>query len=96
MVFGRELTKWHEEFFRGSISECLEHFKEQNPRGEFVLIIEEGSESPPEEEKIDPLEQVKQLIETGMDKKTALVKVAKENKISKRELYNRLIAEEGV
>ncbi len=96
MVFGRELTKLHEEFFRGSISECLEHFKEQNPRGEFVLIIEEGSESPPEEEKIDPLEQVKQLIETGMDKKTALVKVAKENKISKRELYNRLIAEEGV
>jgi 16S rRNA (cytidine1402-2'-O)-methyltransferase len=35
----RELTKLHEEIFRGLISEALAHFNEQNPRGEFTIVI---------------------------------------------------------
>jgi 16S rRNA (cytidine1402-2'-O)-methyltransferase len=36
----RELTKLHEEIFRGSATEALEHFTQ--PRGEFVIVIEPG------------------------------------------------------
>jgi len=35
----RELTKIHEETLRGELSELLEHFQKNTPKGEFVLIL---------------------------------------------------------
>ncbi|MEK7162575.1 MAG: 16S rRNA (cytidine(1402)-2'-O)-methyltransferase [Patescibacteria group bacterium] len=37
---GRELTKLHEEVFRGKLSEALAHFEGEKERGEFVVIID--------------------------------------------------------
>ena len=95
LAAARELTKLHEEFFRGSVSECLAWLEEQPPRGEFCLVIARGEaqEKLPQEET-DPLNEVKALIAGGTDKKSALAQVAKARKIPKRELYNRLLAEE--
>ena len=91
----RELTKLHEEFYRGSISGCLKWLNEQAPRGEFCLVIGQGEAAAPEEEaEIDPLDAVRQLIDEGIDKKTALAQIAKRYKIPNRELYNQLIIEE--
>ncbi len=98
MAAGRELTKLHEEFFRGTISECLMWLAKQPPRGEFSLVIAKAENIATEEnkEETDPLTKVIDLIKGGTPKKEALQIVAKENKIPKRELYNRLIlAEEG-
>jgi 16S rRNA (cytidine1402-2'-O)-methyltransferase len=39
IVVGREITKLHEEFFRGSISSALSHFTSTPPRGEFTLVV---------------------------------------------------------
>lgn len=39
MAFGRELTKLHEEFWRGTVSQAIAYLKENSPRGEFVLVI---------------------------------------------------------
>lgn len=39
IVLARELTKMHETFHRGSISELNAEFKKQAPRGEFVLLV---------------------------------------------------------
>ncbi|MBT3738314.1 MAG: 16S rRNA (cytidine(1402)-2'-O)-methyltransferase [Candidatus Marinimicrobia bacterium] len=38
-VIGRELTKVHEEYQRGKVSELINYFKENKPRGEFVIMI---------------------------------------------------------
>ena len=38
-VIGRELTKVHEEYQRGKVSELINYFKENKPRGEFVVTI---------------------------------------------------------
>ena len=35
----RELTKLHEEIFRGTISQSLAHFSQQAPRGEITLVV---------------------------------------------------------
>ncbi len=42
----RELTKLHEEFVRGQVSDVIAHFAAHPPRGEFVLVIE-GYSAPP-------------------------------------------------
>jgi len=39
VVIGRELTKKFEEIYRGSISQAIIYFKENEPRGEFVVAI---------------------------------------------------------
>lgn len=92
LALGRELTKLHEEFWRGTVSGAVAYLQEHPPRGEFVLVIGRGKERLPDEERIaDPLEAVRQLIVSGVDKKEALTRVGKQAKIPKRELYNRLI-----
>ena len=95
MAFGRELTKLHEEFWRGMVSQAIAYLKENMPRGEFVLVIAQAQEVPAEdEEEKDPLEAVKEKIAAGVPKKEALAQIAKQFKIPKRDLYNRLIQEQ--
>ena len=95
MAFGRELTKLHEEFWRGTVSQAITYLKENTPRGEFVLVIAQAQEVPAEdEEEKDPLEAVKEKIAAGIPKKEALAQIGKQFKIPKRDLYNRLIQEQ--
>jgi 16S rRNA (cytidine1402-2'-O)-methyltransferase len=39
MSVAREITKLHEEFFRGYVSQAQEHFQAQVPRGEITLVV---------------------------------------------------------
>ena len=95
MAFGRELTKVHEEFRRGRVSEIISYLKEYPPRGEFVLVIARAEEKPPDDgEEKDPLEAVKEKIAQGVPKKEALSEIAKQFKSPRRDLYNRLIQEQ--
>ncbi len=94
VVLARELTKVHEDFFRGNITEALEHLLEKEPRGEFVIILGAGEKKIEALPAGDPLDKVRMLMAQGVEKKESLVAVAKEYKIPKRELYNKLISEE--
>jgi 16S rRNA (cytidine1402-2'-O)-methyltransferase len=95
LAFGRELTKLHEEFWRGSVSQAISYLKENPPRGEFVLVIAQAEEKPPDDAgDTDPLDMVKEKIAKGVPKKEALSEIAKQFKIPKRDLYNRLIQEQ--
>ncbi|WP_024614333.1 16S rRNA (cytidine(1402)-2'-O)-methyltransferase [Clostridium sp. Ade.TY] len=89
----RELTKLHEEIIRGKISEVIEHFNENNPRGEFVLVMEGLTEAEIEKEKrasfedLSIEEHIIKYIENGMSKKDAIKAVAKDRKVPKNEIY---------
>jgi 16S rRNA (cytidine1402-2'-O)-methyltransferase len=88
VVAARELTKIHEEFVRGSIAEVAAHFKKIAPRGEFVLLV-----SPNTAAKVQPtwpelIAAVDHLVAAGQSKKDAIKQVAKENLVSKNELYD--------
>lgn len=94
LAAARELTKLHEEFYRGTVSGCLEWLEANSPRGEFCLVLGAGDGvSEAQEEELEPLDEVRQLIAEGVDKKSALSQIAKKRKIPKRELYNQLISE---
>lgn len=89
----RELTKLHEEIVRGKISEVIEYFNKNNPRGEFVLVMEGLTEEEIEKEKRASFEELSieehiiKYIEEGMSKKDAIKAVAKDRKVPKNEIY---------
>lgn len=88
----RELTKLHEEIFRGSISAAHTHFTNQPPRGEFTLVIAGQSiiqEHWPEERLLETLQ--KRLAE-GVPPSQAAAQLASESGWSRREVY-RLITQ---
>ena len=85
IAVGRELTKMHEEVFRGRISQAIEHFAA--PRGEFTLVIEGkvGKDKPLLTEDIE--RQLNQMRLSGVTAKEAIAKVSKETGLPKKELY---------
>ena len=91
IVLARELTKVHEEFLRGKISELIEKISE--PRGEFVVVVEGNKISAPTPEE-NPLDFYRKLLEQGLDKKEAMRETAKKFNVSRREIYNTLLKEE--
>ena len=94
LAAARELTKLHEEFYRGTVSGCLRWLEKNSPRGEFCLVLGAGDgKAATEEQQLEPLDEVRRLMAEGVDKKSALAQVAKKRKIPKRELYNQLISE---
>jgi 16S rRNA (cytidine1402-2'-O)-methyltransferase len=81
----RELTKLHEEIFRGTVREAMTHFTE--PRGEFTLVIEgRGTKDKPRlTETIE--KQLHDMYLTGATAREAIAAVAGETGIKRKELY---------
>lgn len=91
----RELTKIHEEVKRTTLSEAVEFYTENKPKGEFVLVIEGADEQSlaPSETLEQALEQVKALVEKGMRGADACKQIAKATGFSKGDLYAKLLEE---
>lgn len=93
----RELTKRYEEAFRTTFSGALEFYKENEPKGECVVVIEGKSfdqvnrEKQQEFEEMTVEEHMELYLSQGMDKKEAMKRVAKDRGISKREVYQVLL-----
>lgn len=89
----RELTKLHEEIFRGSITDSINYFTENRPRGEFVLVISGKSDEDIKIEKesqwidLSIEEHLEKVISEGINKKEAIKLVAKERGLAKKDVY---------
>lgn len=81
----REMTKLHEEVFRGTLAGAGEWFS--NPRGEFTIIIEGAPDSGPPQLTGEIRKQLAALRESGTPARQALLTVSTETGLSRRELY---------
>jgi 16S rRNA (cytidine1402-2'-O)-methyltransferase len=91
IAVARELTKLHEEIYRGSVSQAFEYFTQQGARGEFTLVI---SGSPPAERWPEAQLQVtiEQLLREGASPSQAAGELADLSGWPRREIYQRMIA----
>ncbi len=93
----RELTKIHETVLHTTLSEAAARYETEEPRGEFVLVIEGQSREKLEREeqerweKLTLEEHMKYYTESGMDKKEAMKQVAKDRGVPKNEIYRQLL-----
>jgi 16S rRNA (cytidine1402-2'-O)-methyltransferase len=98
-VIAREVTKLHEEFLRGRLSDLIESTRKKMPRGEFTVLIgpPDGAETQTTDatasENTMPLaRRVEDIIlERGVDRKTALKQAARERGLTRREAYKQLL-----
>ena len=88
ITLARELTKLHEEFWRGTIAEAIDFYQQKQPKGEYTIIVAGNDESEmlelsPEEIK----QELKTLMDNGMSKSEASKYLAKQTNLSRREIY---------
>ncbi|HEY6306589.1 MAG TPA: 16S rRNA (cytidine(1402)-2'-O)-methyltransferase [Candidatus Angelobacter sp.] len=91
VVIARELTKIHEEFIRGTAAEILTQVRGRELKGEITLLIGPGevsAEAASAESLAVRLEQI--IKEQKLDAKAALKVLAKEQGLSKSEVYREL------
>lgn len=100
MTLCKELTKKHETAYRMTIEEAVAYFKQEPPRGEFVLLIEGKSMEQMEREEqkqweaLSIEEHMEHYIQKGIAKKEAMKQVAKDRGIKKRDVYQALLQKE--
>ncbi len=86
LAIARELTKLHEEVFRGTVAEAIAHFQE--PRGEFTVVVEGAGEVQPPSPPSASLEsELRRCRELGLTARQATALVSQKLGIPKRAVY---------
>lgn len=85
----RELTKLHEEVFRGTIHQALAHLEAHPPRGEITLVVEGARSAPADPERAE--EELQRLLEGGASVREAAEAVARTCGLSRRDAYRRAL-----
>jgi len=96
-VVGRELTKLHEQFIRGTLGEIITYFDEHEPRGEMTLVIAGSTD---DNLFCDDLSSIKEQVEVimregGLSRIEAIKQAARSRGISKREAYQLMLDKKG-
>ena len=92
----RELTKRHETAFQSTLGQAAEFYRENEPKGECVLVIEGKSraelilEEQSDWQKLSIEEHMEVYLSQGIEKKEAMKKVAKDRGVTKRDIYQYL------
>ena len=93
----RELTKKYETAYRTTFRDALEHYHEEEPKGECVIVIEGKHLEELRKEQISRWEEMEIqehlafYTDQGMDRKEAMKAVARDRGITKRDVYQQLL-----
>jgi len=83
----RELTKLHEEVWRGTLGEAADHLSAREPIGEFVVVLEGAPvAAPTTDDEVSAL--LRRAVSGGMSKRDAAAHVAAQTGRPKRDVYN--------
>jgi 16S rRNA (cytidine1402-2'-O)-methyltransferase len=88
-AIARELTKVHEEVFRGTLSEAIAHFEAAGVRGEITIVVQGAAhdEQPPAYTEAQVRSLVQQLMDGGLSARDAVAEAARRTGWPRRRVY---------
>lgn len=93
ILLARELTKVHEESVRMTLGEAVAYYNENEPRGEYVLIVD-GAPEAAAKPAVDPNEIARAYVAEGLSPSEAARKAARETNMPRNAIYRALLADE--
>lgn len=96
IVIAKELTKLHETYYTGTVKQLLQKQEIQDPKGEYIIIIEGAEKTKTQiiKEQLNQLplqEHYEYYQNQGLSKKDIIKQIAKDRKLSKNEIYKQFI-----
>ena len=88
VALARELTKLHEETWRGTLAEAAAHVAETEPRGEYVLIVEGALPVVADASDEAVSDALRMALAGGADRRTAIATVTAATGANKRRVYD--------
>ncbi len=92
LTLARELTKLHEEFWRGTLSQAIAHCTSRDPQGEFTLVIAGVHRSQPLLSESALKAELQTLLHQGVSRSQASRQLAQQTSLSRREIYQLALA----
>ncbi len=93
VAVARELTKLHEEVWRGTLHDAIEHFEQTAPRGEIVVVVEPSREEAAAPTDDELAAEALALVSAGMPTREAADRLAARFRVSRRRAYDAVIAQ---
>ena len=87
IALARELTKLHEEFWRGTIEQALAYYTQHEPKGEFTLIVAGAELEMPVLSEEALKEELQKIMDEGVSRSQASRQLAQLTKLPRRQLY---------
>lgn len=88
IVLARELTKLHEEFWRGSLTDALIHVRTVEPRGEYALVLEPAASETSEITDVDIQHEISTRLANGLSKRDAIDEVTTALGVARNRVYS--------
>jgi 16S rRNA (cytidine1402-2'-O)-methyltransferase len=92
IALARELTKLHEEVWRGSLGEAIAHYTNREPQGEFTLVIAGNELAEPLLSESALRAELQQLLNQGLTRSQASRQLAQKTSLSRRQIYQLALA----
>lgn len=87
ITIARELTKMHEEFWRGSIGAAIDAYQQRAPKGEYTIVVAGADVSEAAVSEDDLRQALTRLLADGLSRSQASKQLAQELNLPKREIY---------
>jgi len=87
IVLARELTKLHEQFWRGTIEDAIAYYTDHEPKGEFTLILAGAPAETPVLSEVALKAELSQLINQGLSRSQAARQLSHLTNLPRRHLY---------
>jgi 16S rRNA (cytidine1402-2'-O)-methyltransferase len=92
VVLARELTKLHEQFWRGTVGEAIAYYQTKEPQGEFTLVVAGVERDQPILSESALKAELKSLMNQGLSRSQASRQLAQQTSFSRREIYQLALA----
>ena len=87
IVLARELTKLHEEFWRGTVGQAIIYYQNNQPKGEFTLVIAGAEPELPVLSEDTIKQELQELFAQGISRSQASRQLSQKINLSRRKIY---------